>query len=103
MVVKLLAEIYGFGSYFKGAETFNDIDILIVHNSTNYESCLEAISLKRDLIARVEKASITMLSKSEEAELNFISKASAEYLSPYNGNNLCDIIYIIANANLTNI
>ena len=95
MVIKLLAKVYGFGSYFKGSEAFNDIDILIVHNSTSRKSCLDAISLKKGLIAKVGKASITMLSKSEEAELNFISKASAKYLLSYNGSNLCDVISII--------
>ncbi|BFM15614.1 hypothetical protein R50073_17970 [Maricurvus nonylphenolicus] len=92
---KLLVKVYGFGSYFNGSKTFNDIDILIVHNSTSRKSCLEAISLKKGLMTRVVKASITMLSKSEEAELKFINKASAKYLLSYNGSNLSDIISII--------
>lgn len=93
----MLAEIYGFGSYFKGSKTFNDIDILIVHNSTSYSSCLEAISLKKILLAKIEKASITMLSKSEVAEFNFVSKAAAKHLLSYNGNNICEVISIIKN------
>lgn len=92
-----LADVYGFGTYFKGALNFNDVDILIVHNSTNFESCKVAISLKKKLLARIEKVSVTMLSKSEESELNFIEKASAKHLSSYNGKNLCEILAAIEN------
>lgn len=91
----LLAEVYGFGSYFKGSKVFNDIDILIVHNSNERKSCLEAISLKNNLIEKIDKVSITMLSKSEEVGLNFISKASAKYLLSYSGSNLCEIVAAI--------
>lgn len=93
-----LAEVYGFGSFFKGALIFNDVDILIVHNSTSFESCKDAISLKKCLLARIDKLSITMLSKSEESELNFIAKASAKHLSSYDGNNLCEIIAAVKNS-----
>ena len=31
--------IYGFGSFFKKKTEFQDIDILITHRSTSYESC----------------------------------------------------------------
>lgn len=91
----MLASIYGFGSYFKGSSSFSDIDILIVHNSNSVASCLEAISLKNGLLERVDKASITMLSMSEEAELDFVRKASAIYLLSYDGCNLCEIVSCI--------
>lgn len=91
----MLADVYGFGSYFKGSITFNDIDILIVHNSNERMSCLDAISLKKKLIEKVDKVSITMLSKSEEAGLNFINKASARYLLSYDGSNLSEIVSAI--------
>lgn len=92
-----LADVYGFGSYFKGESNFNDVDILIVHNSNSFESCKVAISLKKNLLARIDKVSVTMLSKSEESEVNFIEKASAKHLSPYNGKNLCEIISAVEN------
>ncbi|MEZ8659344.1 hypothetical protein BCS84_10890 [Vibrio cyclitrophicus] len=92
-----LANVYGFGSYFKGASNFNDVDILIVHNSTSFESCKVAISLKKKLLARIDRVSVTMLSKSEESEVNFIEKASAKHLSLYNGKNLGEIISAIEN------
>ncbi|EHH2451565.1 hypothetical protein MPV89_004454 [Vibrio vulnificus] len=97
-----LAEVYGFGSFFKGALTFNDVDILIVHNSTSFESCKDAISLKKCLVARIDKLSVTMLSKSEESELDFIAKASAKYLSSYNGGNLCEVIAAVKNSGRVN-
>ncbi|EGQ7914879.1 hypothetical protein ACA724_004532 [Vibrio parahaemolyticus] len=95
MDLVLLADIYGFGSYFKGSITFNDIDILIVHNSNEHVSCLDAISLKKKLVEKVDKVSITMLSRSEEAGLNFVNKASAKYLLSYDGSNLSEIVSAI--------
>ncbi len=70
-------KIYGFGSFFHGAETFNDIDLLIIHDSNNYTSCLDAISLKMEFISKFDNAHITMLSNSEEFQLNFIEKSGA--------------------------
>jgi predicted nucleotidyltransferase len=69
--------VYGFGSYFKGSETFNDIDLLIVHESCERNSCLDAIRLKREIIARIENADVVMLSISEEACFDFIDRAFA--------------------------
>lgn len=69
--------VYGFGSYFKSSETFNDIDFLIVHESCDRESCLNAIRLKRELIKKIENADVVMLSMSEEACFNFIERANA--------------------------
>lgn len=80
MALKLIAEVYGFGSYFKGASTFEDIDILIVHNSNSYESCLDAISLKRAIVAIIDGTDVSMLSKYEEQDFNFIHKSQAVLL-----------------------
>lgn len=70
-------KIYGFGSYFKGSEIFNDIDLLIVHESLDRDSCLDAIRLKIEIIARIDKADIVLLSMAEETQFNFIKVASA--------------------------
>ncbi|HAS1313044.1 TPA: hypothetical protein I4D15_23040 [Enterobacter bugandensis] len=76
-------KIYGFGSFFQGAETFNDIDLLIIHDSNDYTSCLDAISLKMELISKFDNAHITMLSNSEEFQLNFIEKSEAFLIGFY--------------------
>jgi len=83
----LIAAVYGFGSYFKGAATFRDIDILVVHNSNSYESCLDAISLKRAIITTIDGVDVSMLSQSEEQNFNFIDKSQAFLLYEYKGGN----------------
>lgn len=69
--------VYGFGSYFKSSETFNDIDLLIVHESCDRDSCLNAIRLKREIIKRIENADVVMLSMTEEVCFNFIERSYA--------------------------
>lgn len=80
MAIILNIKIYGFGSFFSGSEIFNDIDLLIVHKSNSYDSCLEAITLKREIQTHINNVDITMLSESEEFQFKFIEKASATYL-----------------------
>lgn len=69
--------IYGFGSFFNGSGKFKDVDLLIIHDSNCYESCLEAISLKREILDNIDNTDVTMLSKSEEFQFKFIEKAYA--------------------------
>lgn len=75
--------IYGFGSFFNGSENFNDVDLLIIHGSNSYESCLNAIVLKLEILSRIANAHVTMLSKTEEYKFNFIEKAMAIPLGWY--------------------
>jgi len=77
--------VYGFGSYFKKTGVYQDIDILIVHTSTDYISCLEAIYLKKIISQEIEKAGISILSKSAELEFNFIEKSQAILLIEFEG------------------
>lgn len=70
-------KIYGFGSFFNGSEIFGDIDLLIIHSSNSYESCLDAIALKQEIVAHIDNADVTMLSKSEEFQFKFIEKTHA--------------------------
>lgn len=69
--------VYGYGSSF--GETFmaNDVDLLIVHQGTDTESCQFAIDCKRRLAESVTHAHITMLSDSEEKHCRFIKAARA--------------------------
>lgn len=77
--------IYGFGSFFNSAGNFNDVDLLIIHDSNSYKSCLEAISLKLEILSRISNAHVTMLSKAEEDKLKFIEKSLAILLGEYLG------------------
>lgn len=72
--------IYGFGSFFDKKTKFRDIDILILHQSTSYQSCQFSIWCKKYLLANVFSADVTMLSKSEEHQFSFIEKSKARHL-----------------------
>ena len=54
-------------------------------DSNSYKSCLEAISLKSEMLLRISNAHVTMLSKSEEDKFNFIEKSFAVQLGEYSG------------------
>lgn len=70
-------KIYGFGSFFSGYADFQDIDILFVHRSGEYESCQFAIWCKRMFILKLIEADITILSEREEQQFSFIAKSRA--------------------------
>lgn len=72
--------IYGFGSFFKEGTEFQDIDIVILHQSTSYESCQFSIWCKKYLLANVSGADITILSEVEERQFSFIERSKARYL-----------------------
>lgn len=78
-------QVYGFGSYFHGNSSYQDIDILVVHTSTDRVSCLKAISLKKSIIKKIEKAGVSILSKSAELEFDFIKKSKGILLYEFNG------------------
>ncbi|MCF1741460.1 hypothetical protein [Paradevosia shaoguanensis] len=77
MALTLSASIYGFGSAFAGKGGARDIDILIVHQSSDPASCRLAIACKRRLAERLPLAHVTMLSAPEEEHLKFIETANA--------------------------
>jgi hypothetical protein len=72
--------IYGFGSYFNEHTRFEDVDILIVHRSGDYESCQFAIRCKQFLVSSIAEADITILSEPEEQQVSFVPKSSARYI-----------------------
>lgn len=72
--------IYGFGSFFNNKNEFQDIDLLILHQSTSYESCKFSIWCKKYLVANTSGADITILSRLEERQFSFIRKSKAKYL-----------------------
>jgi hypothetical protein len=91
-------ELYGFGSFFKSNNEFRDIDILILHQSTLYESCKFSLWCKKYLLANLAGADITILSKSEERQLTFIEKSKAKYLGNVNeGSAKNDLDIILSN------
>ncbi len=76
--------IYGFGSFFDKRIKFRDIDILILHQSTSYQSCQISIWCKKYLLVNVLNAHVIMLSKLEERQLSFIEKSKARHLGDVN-------------------
>ena len=85
MALIIETQVYGFGSYFQGANSYHDIDILVVHSSTDRASCLEAISLKKSIVKEIEKADVSILSKSSELDFDFIKKSKGILLHEFNG------------------
>jgi len=77
-------KIYGFGSYFNEVGEFNDIDILIIHEKNDYDSCQFAIRCKRFLASNLDDMDITILSSLEEKHVSFIWKSSARYIGKVN-------------------
>ena len=74
------AKIYGFGSYFAGNVSYNDIDILVVHESGEAASCRHAIACKRYLQNRIPKLDIVMLSQGEADGIGFLRSCDGLYL-----------------------
>jgi hypothetical protein len=89
-------KIYGFGSYFSNKKSYGDIDILIVHESNEYQSCIKALEYKKLILKNIDNSDVSILSKSEELDFNFISKSQAVLLGKINENNsLSSLDYII--------
>lgn len=99
-------KIYGFGSFFSISSTFNDIDILIIHETFSKSSCQAAIKCKYLISSKLENADITILSIKEENSLKFILRSKAILLGEAMTSNLeKDIATILDNKslNLNNI
>jgi hypothetical protein len=77
-------KVYGFGSYFISIMPYRDIDILIVHDSVSRQSCLQAIELKRMILKEINKANVSILSKSAEKHFDFINASGAILLGNVN-------------------
>ena len=93
--MSLKIKIYGFGSYFSESKSYRDIDILIVHDSSEYQSCIQAIKYKKSILKEIDKSNVSILSKSEELDFDFISKTNAIFLSEVNENSIKNIKHIV--------
>jgi hypothetical protein len=75
-----IVEIFGFGSFFRNKKVTSDIDLLLLHQNTSEKSCRFVINCKSILLMTVPHSDITILSKAEETQNNFIQKAGAHHL-----------------------
>jgi hypothetical protein len=76
------ATIFGFGSFFrKGPGFANDIDLLLLHRTVDFESIEFAIGCKKMIRGTLPKAHVVMLSDAEERERDFIRRSSAVFLA----------------------
>ncbi|WP_336026042.1 nucleotidyltransferase domain-containing protein [Acinetobacter pittii] len=90
--------IYGFGSYFKGAKEFNDIDFLIIHETTTKNSCQAALECKYLILNILNEAHISILSIKEEKSVEFIKKSSARLLGEVYAKNMkTELVQILDN------
>lgn len=90
-------KIYGFGSFFRGAKEFNDLDFLILHQTTTKQSCQAAIECKHLILKEIKNSHISMLSIKEEESLGFIKKSSACLLGEVNTINMKNELINILN------
>lgn len=73
-------EVYGFGSFFSAAQAARDIDLLLIHAEITPQCCAFASQCRRALNELIDKAHITLLSKVEADQLNFVHLANAIYI-----------------------
>lgn len=91
-------KIYGFGSFFRGAKIFNDIDFLIIHETFSKLSCQAAIKCKYLIFNELINSDISILSIKEEKSLNFIIKSNAIFLGEVSTFDMKkDLAYILDN------
>lgn len=72
--------IYGFGLYFNDNKKHNDIDLLIIHERIEFDSCQFAIWCKRVLLSKIDFIHVSILSIAEEEQCSFISKSEAKFI-----------------------
>jgi hypothetical protein len=78
--VKRSVKVYGFGSAFYNVDAVEDVDFLIVHHDNELPNCQLAIRCKQILMKQIARAHVTMLSTSEEADIQFIRISRAVQL-----------------------
>lgn len=72
--------VYGFGSFFNRSIRPNDIDLLLVHRSTDRVSCQFAIDCKTEIRLALPEADVVMLSENEADGLQFLMRSKAVVL-----------------------
>ena len=70
----------GFRIRLQRSRSDGDTDILIVHQDSDPASCRFVLACKRQIVASVAGADVTMLTRAEEAHLGFIEEARATLL-----------------------
>jgi predicted nucleotidyltransferase len=80
-VVNIARSVYVFGS-FLNSKTPQDLDVLLVYEAHNTQSCKLAIAFRETLTSIVESkldisADVILLSISEEEEMQFVVQESA--------------------------
>jgi hypothetical protein len=84
-----VAQLFGFGSYFKAdVQHPKDVDLLILHRNTGHASIGIAIAIKSLLTRQIPGAHIVMLSEQEERDVSFIKRSGASLLGTLRGNRL---------------
>lgn len=88
--------VYGFGSLFTGAAQPRDVDLLLLHRSTDKESCQFAIACKALIKTLDPAADVLMLSQEEAASLGFFQRAETVLLGEVNSERInADIVDIV--------
>lgn len=89
--------VYGFGSFFNGSVRSSDIDILLVHRSTERASCVFAIECKRVIREKISEADVTMLSTAEANSQRIFARADLTLIGTVTeGNHIVDMKVIIS-------
>lgn len=95
------ASIFGFGSFFNGKKFFQDIDLLILHESTTKESCKFALLCKKYISSKIPCVHITILSSGGELQHNFINKCNAIFLGKVSEESCFESIDRIIDTNIS--
>jgi len=77
--------------------TYNDIDILLIHNNIDQHSCSIAIKCKKLIKERIKNSDIVMLSINEEKELCFIEKSQALMIGYIRNSSMNKDVKLISN------
>lgn len=81
-------QIFGFGSFFKGSKSYNDIDLLLLHKDLSPYSRQFSITCKRILSGSPLNLHITMLSTPEEKSMRFLERSSATKIHAIHSKNI---------------
>ena len=88
--------VYGFGSFFNGKARPRDIDLLLLHRSTDFESSKFAIDCKAQIRAALPFADVVMLSYAEAESLNFVERSKAVRLNDVHAESMETDVHALA-------
>ncbi|MBF8179543.1 hypothetical protein [Herminiimonas contaminans] len=81
-------QVFGFGSFFTESQTYNDIDLLLLHNDLSMPSRRFALACKRVLSDSPLNLHITILSIPEERSLKFLLRSRATKIHVIHSNHV---------------